>query len=78
MKERLLSIASGGTRKKGGPGLRRRPGDLRRAAACSLGTAGEPRQLNGIFDRENYALRGVGSMWRPLTRPAALSSIWGI
>jgi len=30
------------------------------AAACSLGTAGEPRQLNGILDRENYALRGVG------------------
>ena len=61
MKERLLSIASGGTRKKGvalvcAAALVISAG----AAACSLGTAGEPRQLNGILDRENYALRGVG------------------
>lgn len=61
MKERLLSIASGGTRKKGvalvcAAALVISAG----AAACSLRTAGEPRQLNGIFDRENYALRGVG------------------
>ena len=61
IKERLLSIASGGTRKKGvalvcAAALVISAG----AAACSLGTAEEPRQLNGILDRENYALRGVG------------------
>ena len=60
MKERLLSIASGGKRKKGvalicAAALVISAG----AAACSLGTE-EHRRLNGIFDQENYTLRGVG------------------
>lgn len=61
MKERLLSIASGGKRKKGvalicAAALVISAG----AAACSLRPAEEPGQLNGIFDQENYTLRGVG------------------
>ena len=60
MKERLLSIASGGKRKKGvalicAAALVISAG----AAACSLGTE-EHRRLNGIFDQENYPLQGVG------------------
>ena len=61
MKERLLSIASGGRRKKGvalvcAAALVTSAG----AAACSLGAAEEPCRLNGIFDREGYTLQGAG------------------
>ncbi len=78
MKERLLSIASGGTRKKGvalvcAAALVISAG----AAACSLGTAEEPRQLNGILDRENYALRGVGEYVAAFDAAGGFIAIWG-
>lgn len=64
MKERLLSIASA----ERGKGVA-----LVCAAALAISPGRrlllgrqEPRQLNGILDRENYALRR-GSMWRPCT-----------
>lgn len=79
MKERLLSIASGGTRKKGvalvcAAALVISAG----AAACSLGRQGSPASSTVSSTGKTTPCGVWGSMWRPLTRPAALSSRWGI